>query len=308
LADVKSIFLAISLILLPWTVDAQQYGTGSRKAMKLYEKAVVLVRQMDRQGAEEALLKAIRADHEFLEAFQLLAQVCYEEGRMEEAIAHYSRTLEIDPEWNPEAYRLLAGMEYLTGDYQRGLELLNRYFSYPPARLKNIQGGEVLREKCRFALAALEHPVPFSPENLGDSVNSDLSEYWPCLSVDESTLMFTVMLPLKGEPDGGPASYQEDFFLSHRSNGAWSGRENAGRPLNTMDNEGAHSLTADGRYLFFTACNRREGRGRCDIYMSERGEGNWTPPVNLDPPVNTASGDRNGPVQAGRHPSTWETR
>jgi len=294
----RSICLAISLILLPWTVDAQQYSTGSRRAVKLFEEAVVMARQMDRQGAEEALLKAIRADHEFLEAYQLLAQVCYEDGRMEEAIAHYSRTLEIDPEWNPEAYRLLAGMEYLTGNYRGGLELLERYFSYPPARLKNILGGEVLREKCRFALSALDHPVPFNPENLGDSVNSNLNEYWPCLSVDESTLMFTVMLPLEGKPDGGSAGYQEDFYVSHRANGAWSGRENAGSPLNTSDNEGAHSLTADGRYLFFTACNRRDGRGRCDIYMSERGEGNWTRPINLDPPVNTGYSEKHPTISA----------
>jgi outer membrane protein OmpA-like peptidoglycan-associated protein/tetratricopeptide (TPR) repeat protein len=264
----------------------------------LFEEAVALARDRDHTGAEEALQKTIRADPDFIEAYQLLAQLAYEEGRLDDAITYYGRTLEIDPGGNPEAYRLLAGLVYQTGDYQRGVDLLERYFSFPIEELQQVQGGEALMEKCRFALHALAHPVPFQPENLGDSVNSALNEYWPCLSVDEQRLMFTVMLPVKGSEESGGPRYQEDFFMAEHNGSAWKGRMNAGSPLNTADNEGAHSLTADGRYLFFTACNRRDGKGRCDLYLSVRKDGGWSTPVNLGSPVNTGYSEKQPSISA----------
>jgi outer membrane protein OmpA-like peptidoglycan-associated protein len=294
----RLVILTIWLCLFPFILHAQDPGSTSRKAIKRFEEAVELVQRMDRRGAEEALLHAIRIDDEFLEAYQLLAQIYYEQNRIEVAISYYARTLEIDPDWNPEAYRLLAGMLCLTGAYDRALDLLDQYFAYPGDQLKNTRGGEILQEKCRFALLAMEHPVPFKPENLGQKVNSELSEYWPALSVDESMLMFTVMLPTGTSMGEGRAGYQEDFFVSYRDGDSWVARENAGRVLNTPDNEGAHCLTADGKTLFFTACNRSDGQGMCDIYISTWKEGAWTSPRNLGPPVNTGYSEKHPTVSA----------
>jgi outer membrane protein OmpA-like peptidoglycan-associated protein/Tol biopolymer transport system component len=288
----------ISLLLIPVTGHAQGYSSDSRKAVRLFEEAVELARNMDHQAAGETLQKAIRADGNFIEAYQLMAQLCYEDGRMEEAVSYYARTLEIDPEGNPEAYRLLAGMVYLTGDYPRGVQLLEQYLSFPEEQLQNREGGELLLEKCRFAMHAKAHPVPFHPENLGDSVNSVLNEYWPCLSVDGQRLMFTVLLPREGNMTGIVPRFQEDFYISDRDGDAWGGRKNAGRPLNTPDNEGAHSLTADGRYLFFTACNRRDGKGKCDLYFSIRQDGGWSHPVNLGSPVNSGYSEKHPGISA----------
>jgi len=50
-------------------------------------------------------------------------------------------------------------------------------------------------DKCQFALTQVANPVPFKPENIGQNVNTDLDEYWPSLSVDERTLVYTVRLP-----------------------------------------------------------------------------------------------------------------
>jgi outer membrane protein OmpA-like peptidoglycan-associated protein len=59
-------------------------------------------------------------------------------------------------------------------------------------------------------------------------------------------------------------------------------------PLNTKDNEGAPSMSADGRIVFFTACQREDGKGGCDIYLSSYSSDNkWSKPVNLGSPVNT---------------------
>ncbi len=82
-------------------------------------------------------------------------------------------------------------------------------------------------------------------------------------------------------------TYQEDFYISYLSNGVWKTAVNAGAPLNTSQNEGAQSLSSDGNYMYFTACERPGGLGSCDIFFSALNNGKWSLPVNLGSPVNT---------------------
>ena len=46
--------------------------------------------------------------------------------------------------------------------------------------------------------------------------------------------------------------------------------------LNTYQNEGAHSFSADGRFMVFTACDRKESLGGCDLYYSNFVDGQWS--------------------------------
>lgn len=272
----------------------QSYHTRSKRAIKHFDRAVELYQDKDFAEAEIYLQKAVSADDLFLEAYGLLAQIAYDQGKTEEAILYYGRTLEIDPEGNPDGYRLLAGLVWRTGDYQRTLELLETFLAFSPEKVSKRDLALNMKASCLFAIKAVENPVAFEPENLGDSINSDLNEYWPCLSVDEQQLMFTVMLPVEHQPE----ARQEDFFLSSRREKGWTKRENAGSPLNSLNNEGAHTLTADGNMIFFTACNRKDGRGQCDIYTSILVNGVWSRPVNLGSPVNSRYSDKHPSISA----------
>ena len=60
----------------------------------------------------------------------------------------------------------------------------------------------------------------------------------------------------------------EDFMPALLKDGKWSVSETLGQTLNTFGNEGAQCLSSDGKILFFTACDREDGFGRCDIYVS----------------------------------------
>ena len=286
------------MLTVSLAVAGQTYSTTSRKAIKRFEEARTLFQSREDGRAEELLRQAIRADDRFVEAYQMLAQINYDRGRLEEAITYFSRSLEIDPVGNPEGYRLLAGLVIQTGDYERSGTLLEEYFEFPAEQTPNREAAQILQEKLEFALRALQNPVPFIPENLGDSVNSPYNEYWPCLSVDEQLLMFTVMLPVDPQGEMVPRNLQEDFFISRAGPSGWTHRQNAGSPLNTGDNEGAHTMTADGRLLFFTACNRRDGKGQCDIYFSRLLEGKWSRPKNLGSPVNSRYSEKHPTISA----------
>lgn len=293
----KAIWLLLLLILSP-VMWGQYYSSVSKKAIKRFEEARDCLNRRDLACAEEALLKSIKADDQFIEAYQLLAQLSYDRGHMDQAIGYYARTLEIDPEGNPEGYRLLAGLRLMNGDYAEAMRLAEQYLSFSPEKIKNEAGAESILKSCLFAMEAMENPVPFEPVNLGPAVNSHYNEYWPALSVDEQMLMFTVMLPGSLPAAEGQGNLQEDFYYATWKDDSWRPRINAGSPLNTDDNEGAQSLTADGKTLWFTACNRRDGQGMCDLYFSTWKDGSWSRPVNAGSPINSIYSEKHPAISA----------
>ena len=149
-------------------------------------------------------------------------------------------------------------------------------------------------ENCKFAVEALKNPVPFTPVNLGDSVNTTDDEYWPSITADGQTLMFTRQV----STGRSVPKTQEDFYISHLENGKWRKAVNAGYPLNTSQNEGAQTISSDGRFMYFTACDRPDGVGKCDIYYSSFDGKNWSVPFNIGPPVNTRAWESQPSISA----------
>ncbi|MFW5752121.1 MAG: OmpA family protein, partial [bacterium] len=85
---------------------------------------------------------------------------------------------------------------------------------------------------------------------------------------------------------------QEDFYISYWKDNQWTVSEPLGPPLNTPENEGAQSISADGRLMYYTACNRSGGFGKCDIYYSEKVGDKWTRPSNLGSSVNSSFSEK----------------
>jgi len=58
--------------------------------------------------------------------------------------------------------------------------------------------------------------------------------------------------------------------------------------INTHLNEGAQTISGDGKLFIFTGCNRKDGVGSCDLYYSRQvTKGQWSKPRNLGRPVNS---------------------
>jgi outer membrane protein OmpA-like peptidoglycan-associated protein len=76
--------------------------------------------------------------------------------------------------------------------------------------------------------------------------------------------------------------------MSSRKLGAnWEAAKEIPGEINTDDNEGAMTISPDGSYMVFTGCERRDGLGSCDLYISFFMNGQWTKPVNMHDPINT---------------------
>lgn len=62
---------------------------------------------------------------------------------------------------------------------------------------------------------------------------------------------------------------------------------NLGNMINTRGNEWDPTPTPDGRFLYFTADSRQGGKGRSDIWVSEKIRGEWQLPTNLGESINS---------------------
>ncbi|MFM9028329.1 MAG: TolB family protein, partial [Bacteroidota bacterium] len=143
---------------------------------------------------------------------------------------------------------------------------------------------------CRFAEQAMANPVKFDPKNMGPGINSSDLEYFPAITADGSTFLFT-RRPVNVSP-GQQSADQEDFYVSTRSGEIWQAAMPVAE-INTLANEGAPSLSADGQYLFFTACEERfkesarKTNGSCDIFITKKVGEKYGVARNLEAPVNT---------------------
>jgi len=111
--------------------------------------------------------------------------------------------------------------------------------------------------------------------------NSENWESQASISCDGSTLYFSSKRP------GGLGG--TDLWHSQRqADGSWGDPVNLGGRINTELDEEAPFITNDGQTLYFSS-NGHPGLGDQDVFMSWLDEeGEWTAPINLGPPVNSA--------------------
>lgn len=283
--------IAVCCLLLPEIMSAQNglkhYYSTNKSAIRDYEDGRKQYNSRQDTKAIRLMESAISKDSGFIDAWMILGQIYLESGVYPEALKCYRKAVSIDPAYLTGTNMLLGELEMRFGEYARAKKCFENYIRLS----KNLQEeyrkeAEEKIASCDFALDALQHPVPFSPVNLGPGVNTSDAEYFPSFTVDQQEIIFTRDIKDSRAPEG----HQEDFFIARLKDTTWLQATNAGSPLNSALNEGGPSISADGRVLFFTACERPDGQGSCDIYLSQRmADGTWSKPMNIGAPVNSSA-------------------
>lgn len=279
------LFLFISSILA-----AQDLSTKSRKAKKLFEEASSHLTYGQYFEGTEKLKSAIKADPGFIEAYLLLGDASRDQGQKEEAIHFYQEAIQLNTDLYPRTHYFVAKLLLSIGEYVEAEAYFKSYLEFKEIDdySKNDSKRNILN--CQFAQDALLNPVDFEPINLGKNINSYYAEYFPTMSVDGKTILYTRLLGEEGRHQ------QEDFYISIKNaNDKWVPSQNLGRPINTQMNEGAATISADGKTIIFTACEQfgnygpnRNGYGSCDLFFTRKMGEKWSQPVNLGPPINTS--------------------
>jgi outer membrane protein OmpA-like peptidoglycan-associated protein len=282
------------LILLFVTIElsvAQNY-THSKKAMDLYRQAGNAYLNKNYDKAETLIEEALKKDKKFKEAYLLSADIYFARKEYGKEIEMLTRALEIDSTFFLPAYYNMGIAHFYLGNRDKTIYWMQKYKKKTEGKKSRLDADRWI-EQAKFAELAEKNPVDFEPVNLGPEVNSDYDEYWPGLTADEGSLVFTVLVPrdsvkfLTEKLPKTSRNFQEDFYMSERKDGKWTKRKPV-ISLNTEFNEGAQCISADGKWMFFTACGKKGGMGSCDIWFSYRTENGWSKPVNPGPPVNTS--------------------
>ncbi len=274
----KVFFLSVLLLFLYGSLSAQErrYSTTDEEAIKFYARANQSLDNHDYDEAIDQLLQAIGEDDKFIEAHLVLADVYRQKWKYKEAIQQYHKVLSLNPDFSRLVYFKLGDCDIHVAEYEDAQKNFEKYLTFPDITPQNTFLAKKYLNDCKFSLNALQHPVPFKPKNLGPAVNTADDEYFPAVTADENTLIFTRKV-----------DNNEDFYKSVKVNGEWQTATYLSDKINSTYNEGALSLSQDGKVLFFTGCNRPDGMGRCDIYVSQKKGSDWSKPFDLSAPVNS---------------------
>lgn len=289
----RYLFLSLIVLFVAASATAQQYegdlSSRDSRARRYFNRAYAAYVNADYEQVLHWTERAVSRDGTFLEAHILRAEVFHLLERYQESASSYKKVVELEPYIYPEAHYFLGVALYRTGSYKLAGERLEAFVSLIDSTHFFYEEAGKHLVSASFAAQAVDHPVPFEPRNLGSGVNSKHAEYSPALTADGNTLIFTRREPLSGGMDGG---YEvENFYLSRFQDDGWLRAEDLGPPINTAENEGAQSISVDGRHLYFTACNRADAVGSCDIYYSFRTGDMWSEPVNPGPGLNASAWD-----------------
>ncbi len=272
------LFLSLTLCS---AVNAQFYSTKSRKAIKLYEEARWTNSPAER---ESLLLGAIKKDKNFLEAYQLLAKTYAMQDSVDKAINILKPLCLPESPYYSDVLFSLANYYYISGRYNLALSSINsitdmRYFN----EIKD------LKELYSSAVELIKNPIAHKPINL-TKVNTKYDDYFPSVTADGKMLSTTILVPSEY------GTKQEDIYCSRQVNGEWTKSFPLSQAVNTdLNNEGAQTFSADGRYMFFVACDQSNG---CDIYYSIRHGNKWSRPINLGHPANSEFWESNPVMSA----------
>lgn len=271
----------------------KDYGIRSKKALEYYFEGQKQSKYRSYRDAAKAYESAIAIEPEFADAHVHLGITAYLLQSYEPAVTHLLKARELRPEDFPTLEFYLGIVYFKQEAYADASRAIAVFLDKKAGRPVDIETAQSLLKHSLFAAEAIQRPVSFVPENLGPAINTEHHDYLPYLTADNGMLLFTSRRP---ESLGGYQpllrDFSEDFFYSVKDEaGNWLPAENLGPPINTTENEGAAAVSQDGRVIIFTACNRPDGFGNCDLYISTRQDDGWSEPRNLGPQVNGTGWD-----------------
>lgn len=270
-------FLVFLFFCFTTQVNAQT--STIKRAQESYEDAQQFLRQSAYDEGIKYLEQAIKADPKFQAAYIQLGDVYRKIKILPKAIDNYKKAISSSPATvEARIFYVLGESELLTGSYDNAkINLLHFITKY-----KGFEAGDLFKAKkylldCDFALEALKAPLKYAPINMGFNVNSEYRDYFPALTADGETIIFSRVV-----------NGNEDFYTSIKNEGKWQKAISLSSNINTPAfNEGSQSISPDGKYLFFTGCNRPDGLGRCDIYLSRKDGTQWGKAINLGNTINS---------------------
>ena len=252
------------------------------KALDVFERGLIKLRDGETKAAIPFLKRAIELEPNFTDAIYSLAGTYGELKDYKTAVEGYEKGRAIDSAgfkyYNLPYSINLAGL----GRFDDALESINKFLTISNLSDRSRKSGEYRKRSYEFGvLYGTKLPMGnyvFAPKNMGDSINSEKSEYYPSITIDDSMFVITRRGP----------GFKEDFYESNILPGKnYSKTKLIDGDINNPTSKGALNISQDGEWLLFAGYNFPGGYGDFDLYISYYTPTGWSEPENMGRNINT---------------------
>lgn len=285
----KTVCISILLFCCSFLFGQENYTDKSqldKSTLKTIQNAEKAFKKKDYKKARKEYHKALEKYPDLIHAFIRLGTLELDEKKTENAIQYFTSAAKLSETYEPKVLSTLAALHEKNEDYAQALDYYQRYKKQVKGEKKIQQVNDKIQlNRVRDSL--VRNKVNFERIRLSETINTEGPEYLPALSADGTTLIFARVI--RG---------QEDFYMSLLNEDGTYGESIPLEALNTAQNEAAHTLSADGKVILFTACHRQDSKGSCDLYYSSKNGESWTAAKNLGNTVNSEAWDSQPSITA----------
>lgn len=278
-------YLFILLVLLVAIIfmfsSCKTAKIGTRKSISFVEKAKSAILSGDYIEAENLILKAIQFDSTTITPYLLLSDISEELKKTEQQKYALHKAISIDSLYYKAAYKLLGGLYFSEGNYKEALNFYLFYRPYAKAGDSSFVNNRI--NSSRFSIQSIAENRQVLIDKPGENINTYRQEYWPGISTNDSVLYFTRLLA------NNMNMPYERIFVAELGSEGWKLPAELSISDDQATNIGTVCISADGKWLFFTACGLKDGFGSCDIYYSRRQDNRWVEPRNAGSVINTSA-------------------
>jgi len=265
------------------TANAQD-GISIKDASKKLQKKFKKLNEHSQKGELDKVIKKcddiLKANPNIMEVQLRKASTLYNQRNYIPAEEVFKKAVQLDPDFDYRMYYSLGTVQHKLKKFEAAASSLREFVKRSEGKKKVADHILRLMANCEFAANAVKNPVAFKPQKLSPKVNTESNEYLPVLPLDGSQMIFTVR-------SGG----QEDFFVSDVQADGTMGESRPLSGLNTPYNEGACTISADGKIVIFASDDRVKSRGSFDLFYSFMKNGEWGIIHTLGKTVNSPTWD-----------------
>jgi len=224
-----------------------------------------------------------------------------------------------------EAWLLLGDAYYWNDDLSKAKEAYLKYKELSSGNKKDLELAEQRVRQLNTAEKYNDTAFEIEEYNLGHEINSKYDDYYPVISGDGNTLVYTsYRAPLEkiylSEREGdewtrpkditrqtgsdgdcysaalnyyGDELYlirqmrrSSDIYVSTLKKGRWTRMKKLNKQINSRNFETSLCLSRDGNTMYFSS-DRKKGVGGFDLYKASRNDKEWDNVENLGNIINT---------------------
>ncbi len=185
----------------------------------------------------------------------------------------------------PYALMFLGDAYHLNYQFETAIATYERYKDQlDPNGIEAIKEVNRKIEASKNAIKQKQFPLNMTIKNIGKVINTNYQEYFPCLSGDESMLVFTSKRPNVSDSIQ-QEKVDEDIYVSFKdAQGSWQAPELISGNINTSAHDASINLSTDGKQLLIY---RYDLQGGGDLYYSNIENGTWQSPVKFGSDINS---------------------